>query len=199
MKANETAPSLIVGRRIRLRELEESDLGLIANWRNQPRALQWFLSSQRIDAEKQIQWFARYRERPDERMWVVETADGRPVGTIALCRIDVANRCAELGRVLIGEEDCLRLGYAKEATCRLILYAFRELGCDRISLEVLAGNEAAICLYESCGFRSERAIRNVASKDGASKDVLTMVILRGEWLAAKDAQCSIPTDCGQTS
>jgi RimJ/RimL family protein N-acetyltransferase len=177
----------MAGRRVSLREIEESDLGLIAAWRNQPRSLRCFVSAKRIDVNSQQQWFAGYLARTEELMWIIQTASGQPIGTIALCDIDLARQRAELGRVLIGEESCLRLGYAKEATCRVLQYAFEDLGCQLVTLEVLKGNEAATGLYTSCGFRTVAAGRRAASAEEALKDVLEMAITRGEWLAKRAA------------
>ena len=176
---------MIVGQKIRLRPLEEGDLALAARWRNQARVLAQFFSPYPVALSEQRQWYQRYLADDRERMWVIETLDGRPIGTLALCEIDLHHQRAELGRVMIGEEDCLGRGYAADAVRTLAAYAFREANLNRIYLQVLSDNTRAIHLYERCGFQIEGLLRRAVWKGGAFRDVLLMAALRDDWLAAR--------------
>lgn len=88
--------------------------------------------------------------------------DGRPIGQAAIYNVDWLKGTAEFGRLMIGEADAAGRGLAQEATEALLALAF-ELGLQEVHLEVLAGNERAIKLYEACGFqvasRTEKTLR----------------------------------------
>ncbi len=45
---------------IRLREIAESDLGLVREWRNLPEIREWFFHSEPISKAQQETWFEQY-------------------------------------------------------------------------------------------------------------------------------------------
>jgi RimJ/RimL family protein N-acetyltransferase len=149
-------PSL-VGDRVRLRLLRESDLASTLTWRNQDHVRRWFLHSEVITPAQHRGWFDGYVERDDDFVFLIEEMRElrKPVGQVALYRIDWARRWAEYGRLMIGEADATGRGLAREATSVLVEYAIGTLGLREIELTVLADNAAAIAIYRGCGFRQE--------------------------------------------
>jgi len=145
----------LVGDRVRVRLLEEADLPSTLAWRNQDHIRRWFVHSDTITPEQHHQWFAAYRERDDDFVFVIEAMPNppRPVGQVSLYRIDWARHRAEYGRLMIGEADAAGRGLAHEATNVLIKYATATLGIREIELEVFAHNAAAVAIYSACGFR----------------------------------------------
>jgi RimJ/RimL family protein N-acetyltransferase len=76
--------------RVRLRLLEEHDLPRTLAWRNQDRVRCWFFSSERLTPEQHSDWFARYRQRDDDFVFIIEEQSSRqtpsavrPLDTIA--------------------------------------------------------------------------------------------------------------------
>ena len=65
--------------RIRLRLLEEQDLPQTLAWRNQDHIRRWFFSSERLTPEQHAGWFARYRQRDDDFVFIIEET-GHPCG-----------------------------------------------------------------------------------------------------------------------
>ena len=59
--------------------------------------------------------------------------------------------------------------------------AFDELELNRVVVEVLVGNDRALRLYESLGFRREGLLRERAWQSAGPRDVVTMPILASEW------------------
>ena len=141
----------------RLRLLEEADLPRTLAWRNQPHIRRWFVNDQVITPEQHRRWFESYRERDDDFVFIIEEAAPlvRPVGQVALYRIDWEQRRAEYGRLLIGEADATGRGLAREATALLIAHATATWGIREIELEVFADNTRAIALYAALGFRED--------------------------------------------
>ncbi|KAG1749191.1 acyl-CoA N-acyltransferase [Suillus lakei] len=72
-------------------------------------------------------------------------------------------------------------GYGTEATRFTIDHAFRALGIQRVSLNVLEGNEAAIAIYKKIGFKEEGRKRRANWVDGHWEDGLSMGVLDEEW------------------
>jgi len=140
------------GERVSLRLLTESDLPLTMAWRNKPRCRIAFRYAHLLSPAGHLAWFRSYLDRDDDFVFVIEEkASRRPVGQIALYRIDRKERTAELGRLMIGEDAALGRGFALEAI-GLAGRAARSLCLGRLTLEVKTGNEAALRLYLKAGF-----------------------------------------------
>jgi diamine N-acetyltransferase len=160
----------IAGGRVRLRLLAEGDLAMTLAWRNQDHIRRWFLSSAVISPEQHAAWFATYRERDDDFMFVIEETEAlrRPVGQVSLYHVDRVAGRAEYGRLLIGDAVATGQGLAREATALLVAEGLSRWGLREIYLNVKTDNAAAIAIYDKCGFRA------VASEAG----VLRMAVSR---------------------
>jgi RimJ/RimL family protein N-acetyltransferase len=156
----------IENERLRLRLIEEADLPLTLAWRNQDHIRKWFFTSEPITPEQHQGWYARYRDRDDDFVFLVEEREVlcRPVGQVAIYHVDWASRSAEFGRLMIGDLQAQGMGLGREATAMLVDCAIHALNLRRLYLEVLHDNTRAIGIYESCGFE----------KLGLQGDTLTM-------------------------
>jgi len=169
---------MILGERVRLRLLEKSDLERVAYWRNEPRVASQFFGCWPFAVSEQETWYAGYVKDATQRMWIVETAQGAAIGTLALVNIDHHNQNAELGRVLIGDQNHLGAECAAEAVRLLVDFAFCEANLHRIEVRVLCGNEAALALYGGCGFLEEGRLREAVWKRGGFQDIVIMAKIR---------------------
>ena len=148
----------IPGPCICLRPLNENDLPMTLEWRNQDHIREWFFDSKKIDHDQHIKWFDNYLNKDNDYVYIIEEkrgAQNSPIGQIALYNLDKENKCAELGRLMIGEHSARGKGLAKAAVNQLIFYAENHLNIRMIHLEVLENNLSAIAVYISCGFRLE--------------------------------------------
>jgi hypothetical protein len=82
----------------------------------------------------------------------------------------------------LGDKTCWGKGYGTEAMNILLRYAFTELNLHRMSLTVFEYNERAIRMYQKCGFKVEGLNRDYHFRDGRRWDLVSMGILRDEWL-----------------
>ena len=159
----------LVNGRVRLRLLEEADLPMTLAWRNQDHIRKWFLHSDLISVEQHREWYAQYKGRDDDFVFIIEETESlkRPVGQVALYRIDWQAGRAEFGRLIVAGEDARGLGLARLATARLVAEAHGALGLADVYLTVLENNHAALRVYEACGFhvtgRSEGAVHMSAA------------------------------------
>ena len=142
---------------VRMRLLEKADLELILEWRNQEHIRGAFIHSAEISPAQQLAWWEKYRQATDDWHFVIEHLDPqlgpRPAGTLGIYHYDAATHIAEYGRLMIGAAWARGKGLARAGSRLLINYGFLHLGLQTILAEVLKGNEAALRLDESVGYR----------------------------------------------
>lgn len=174
---------MLVGKQVKLRPVEETDLSILVEWRNRAEIWECFFNKFPLSLGGQMKWYRTLLEDRQRLLLIIEAADSsRPVGSIGFDRIDPINQVAEYGNLLIGNTESKGLGLAKEATSLLLGYGFNRLNLNRIFLHVLADNVRALEFYGHCGFREEGQLREAFFDRGAFRDVLIMAILRVEYL-----------------
>jgi len=168
---------MITTDRLYLRPMLEEDARFIVDMRNNPKILDALFSYQMITVKEHLNW---YNNKSDNRVDLVicKKDDDQKIGTVNLSSIDQKNQKAEFGVMI--SEAYWNNGYAFEASNRLINYAFNEFNLNKIYLEVLKENEAAINLYQKLGFIKEGTLRDNIFKNGKFKDVLVMAIFRDD-------------------
>ena len=176
---------LLVGNRVRLRELREADVehrAALGRSREIVRSFGGELARDEPMTEEEAEAQLRWRFGPGPH-WVIADEDDVFVGTVRLAPVDETNRSARFG---IGILDPNRLGQGlgTEATRLAVGYGFDRLGLHRISLIVLADNARAIGAYERCGFVVEGRLRDTHWQDGTWHDDLAMAILAPDWARA---------------
>lgn len=137
---------------VHLMPIGVDDLELMRTWRNRDEIRVWFNDGRSIEAQQQQAWYRAYLENPADLMFMVRrTVDAKPVGTIALYRIDLEAKRAEVGRLIVAEGRGEGLGYA--TLLRACRAAFEGLGIETLESEVKSANVAALRINEAVGFR----------------------------------------------
>lgn len=142
------------GQSIRLRLLEHADLPMTLRWRNDDAIRPWFFKSEPITADMHEQWWNGYRDRDDDFVFVIEDTaiTNQPVGQASVYRVDWDRKCAEFGRLMLGEPAARGRGLARDAVNVLSAFAFEGLGLTELSLQLKEANTVAAAVYESCGY-----------------------------------------------
>lgn len=172
----------ILGRRIRLRAIERSDIPTFVRWINDPEVIAHLLPYLPISQAQEEQWFEDYLRDTNRHIFGIETSDGKLIGNVALEHVNWKDRCAELG-IMIGEKDYWDEGYGTDAVRTVLGFAFREMNLHRVFLRVFEDNARAIRCYEKCGFQHEGRLREAQFRNGRYRDELLMGILCHEFLA----------------
>lgn len=144
-----TAPTLF-GNNINLRLVKEGDSELLRRWRNENRV--FFVNSTFITRKMQKKWLEKYLVNPNDLIFMIETKQEKPIGTVSLYKIDKKKRKAEYGRMMIGEEDFRGRGYAMDATAVILEYGFSVLKLDELRLVILKDNTRGRNFYKRFGF-----------------------------------------------
>lgn len=160
---------------VRLRPLEAADAEQTRPWRNDPavwaRTMGFRLP---ITETMEHQWFAALAaDNGLTRVaFAIDTSDGL-VGFVQLNEIDWPSRTASFG-ILIGDETQRGKGLGRRALALVTGYAKDQLGLRKLTLKVVATNEAATSLYRSSGWVEEGRQREQFLVDGAYQDVVIM-------------------------
>ena len=106
---------MLIGKNIKLRGVKDSDIPKMAEWRNDPNIYDYFYECEPVSDITQRKWLDKHLNNPTEKLFIISTLDGKPIGTVCLIDIDLRNRKTESGRFLIGERDYQNKGYGMEA------------------------------------------------------------------------------------
>lgn len=171
---------MIKGKRVILRPVEERDLELLVCWRNAPENRQYFFSPFLINPGGQKKWYESLLADNNRVMFMVDTLEGKTVGTVALHNIDWRNQECEGGQVIIDPTE-RRQSYAEEAVKILLNYAFQELNLHRVYLLVFPHNEPTRSLAKRMGFTQEGVLRQAVFREGKFHNKIMLGLLREEW------------------
>jgi RimJ/RimL family protein N-acetyltransferase len=175
---------MIVGKDLRLRAVDRTDLKRFVEWLNDREVTRNLLLYRPLSMGQEEQWYEGVLKRaPDESPLVIEVLEGdqwRMIGNCGLMDIDWRNRTAEIG-IFIGEKDCWNKGYGRQAMALMVQHGFNNVNLNRIYLYVYETNLRGIRAYEHVGFVHEGRLRQAIVQDGQYIDVLLMSVLRSEW------------------
>ena len=171
------------GRIVRLRPLALEYAALEARWMADAEVRHWLHRSEdgpehltRTAIERKI---GEVLADPTELRFVIETADGVPIGDVGFLGIHPHAR-AELS-IKIGDKAYWSGGYGTDAIRCLLALAFGEMGLRRVTLIADADNARGVRCYEKCGFRHEGVLRAHRLRYGKPIDMVAMAVLREEF------------------
>ena len=176
---------MIEGTLVRLRPREPSDAEIILPWLNDPEVKRFLGGRYPWSLAAEQEWLRGRTAKPadfNELSLLIETRDGRAIGTVGIGAITPENREATLG-IMIGEKDCWSHGYGTDTIVALLRFAFAEMNLHRVQLEVFADNTRGIACYRKCGFVEEVRLRQDRYRLGARVDALVMGVLKAEFEA----------------
>lgn len=168
---------------VMLRPVSIVDEHLLRGWRNQPEVQAGMYTDHEIGREEHARWLRAVLADPSRAHWVV-VHQGEDAGVANLAQIDRTHGRASFG-IYLARPSARGVGAGATALDLLLREAFDARGLRRLSCEALATNLPAIRLYERAGFRHEGILREHVVKGGRPVDVVTMAMLRDEWLARR--------------
>lgn len=175
----------ILGKRIRLRAIERSDIPAFVHWFNDPEIRKYLRMYMPFSQAQEERWFEAHLQDQSSLIFGIETLDGKLIGNIGLHDITWKDRHAYLG-IVIGEKDYWGQGYGADAITTLLNFAFTQMNLHRVFLTVYDYNQRAIRCYEKCGFKHEGCMRQAHFYDGKYYNELVMGVLRDEFLANRE-------------
>jgi diamine N-acetyltransferase len=169
---------MITTDRLYLRPMLEEDAQFIVDMRNNPKVLDSLFSYKMITVKEHLNWYNNYKSDNRIDLIICKKDDDKKIGTINLSNIEHKNQKAEYGIMI--SESYWHKGYAFEASNAFINYSFNEFNLNKIHLEVLEENKAAISLYQKLGFVREGTLKDTIFKNGEFRNSLIMALFRAD-------------------
>jgi RimJ/RimL family protein N-acetyltransferase len=170
-------------KRIKLRALTSSDLDKTILWNNQEDISDLYLGHPfPVNPETEKIWYDKILTSnfPTTVFGIEVIENNLLIGLSLLKNINLINRSSEFA-IYIGDKEYRNKGLSKEATFDTLSFGFSKLGLNRVYLKVQEGNESAIKLYLSSGFKQEGILRKSVFKNNQFKSEFIMSILKNEF------------------
>lgn len=141
----------LIGKRITLRSVLESDAEFIIALRTNPD-LNRFINETDPSLEKQREWTRAQQVRADDYYMIIEDHANRSLGTLGVYNINRAKKTFEWGRWLIVPGAPFHV--AAESALLAYAFAFNELSLEEAVFMVKTRN-ITVCNYFKTALRSE--------------------------------------------
>jgi UDP-4-amino-4,6-dideoxy-N-acetyl-beta-L-altrosamine N-acetyltransferase len=144
-----TEPLIIEKYGITLSQLQEADIQLVRQWRNDPEVGRFLLTQTNITEEQQEKWF-KSLDTEHNKYFIIKYKE-KKIGLCQLRFIDFKEETAEPG-IFIYEEKYRNSILGFQAIFSLLDYAFYDLELEMVYADFLDSNQRAIKFNEAFGF-----------------------------------------------
>lgn len=176
---------MLISNRIKIRAIEEADLSLIAQWRNNPEVYEYFYEYLPVSVRQQRGWWEKQLSDSSELNFVISNLDDTPIGTVSIYHWDRRNRKAEWGRLIIADTKMRSTGIGSEIEALILEYSFEHMNLHKLYCEVLCSNEKVAAMHERFGFVKEGVLREHVFKAGSYADVTVLSMTEDEYKKSK--------------
>jgi UDP-4-amino-4,6-dideoxy-N-acetyl-beta-L-altrosamine N-acetyltransferase len=167
----------------RLRAMEEADLDLVLQWRNQEKVRRAMFSDHPISRDEHYAWFERVTREQKTHHLVFEY-ELVPMGVINVVDINqAANRCS--WGFYVGAESVPR-GTGSAMGFVALQHLFETRRFHKVIGQVIADNEASLRYHRRLGFTEEGRLVEQVRKGDHLTDVVTFAIFDRDWLRIKE-------------
>ena len=164
-----------------LREMVDTDLLMVLEWRNHPDVRKFMYTSDEISYEDHKNWFAKSLQNPMVHILIFEK-DATPLGFLKICEKPDGST-GEWGFYMAPAAPSgngLLLGQTA------LSYAFRNLKFHKLCGEAFSDNLASIRFHEKLGFTHEGISRGQHFDGEHFRDVAYYGLLYEDWLKAQN-------------
>lgn len=173
---------MLKGKRVILRPMEKRDLGMLVQWRNDPRILHSFFSPFLVHPAGQDKWYEDLQHDPTRLVLIIDTINGKTIGMIGLDNIDQESQQCESGFLLV-EPDQRDNAQVIEACLLLTEYGFKELNMHRMYAVTFADRFDGDW-FELTGWQREVVLRQSVFIGGKFHDKVVWGVMRDDWMKA---------------
>lgn len=174
----------LIGGIVKLRAIEEKDMGILKELLNDPEIEEMTLGKNfPVSEYSQKKWYENYKCEAEVRYMVEINSTAETIGTIGLINIDWLNRNAMLFIKVQNDKKGREIGDVKESFELLLEYAFMELGMHCLCTRILEYNARSLHAFKRAGFKEEGMMRERIYKKGKYWNVVNVSILKDEYLS----------------
>ena len=166
-----------------LREVTADDKDKIYGWRNLPEVAKYMFTDHQITKEEHNHWFAKILKNKSCKYWIIVYAE-KEIGLVNITDLDEVNKRCNYASYIVSE-NLRGKGIGTLAEYYILKHIFDEPGINKVCAEILAFNKAGINVHKSLGFKEEGLFRQHRIKNRQFLDVVTLAILKSEWIENK--------------
>lgn len=179
----------IVGNKVKLRDLMESDIAVLWYWHYdcpEPEWTRWYTPYKPIEKSTKDEFYTEQKWEIEESLKkrvpskLAIEADGKFIGFVRKYWVDKNTNWMNIG-ICIYDPDYWSGGFGTEAFRLWMDFLFETTDIIRLGISTWSGNERMIRLAEKLGMRHEGSIRKALIVNGEHYDSVNMGILREEW------------------
>jgi RimJ/RimL family protein N-acetyltransferase len=167
----------IKSKRIALGLIDERNLYLLLEWRNNFNIRKWCRQTDLITIDEQAKWYQKINEDASIKMYSIYY-DNNTIGVCGFTSVNHIHNTAEFSIYVAPEHQ--RKGFAESALKTLLSHGFEDLNLNRIYGETFEGNPG-IKLYKKLGFTKEGTHQQTYYKCGKYINSYTYSILKEEF------------------
>lgn len=175
---------MLVGKNVRLRILDSTDIEYMRRLRNCPEVIRGFQYRNFISDSRQTAFYQTASAASDQMYFVAESLtelEPKPFGIYFIRNLDHRNQRGENG-VFLDPERTTTGVESLEAAFLLLEYEFTYLNLQKVCAEVLADNVRAIRFNEAIGMEREGVLLRHIYYHGAFRDLLQFRLFRDDFL-----------------
>ncbi|MBR3622979.1 MAG: GNAT family N-acetyltransferase [Selenomonadaceae bacterium] len=160
-----------------IREIEESDLSQLLEWRNSPEIHSKMLTDHIITWDEHLAWFKKIKEQ-DPTLNFAFVYQDKLVGYAGYTKYDPVTKTGDGGSYLAPELD-LPVDAGIYSGELLLYYGFETLGIKKTVTDVFLDNERVVKMNKLMG--SKIISSHKLKKGGKVKEVVTMELTYEDW------------------
>lgn len=159
---------MIKGKITGLRALEEEDLAMLQEWRNNPLFRKNFREHKELSSFHQKFWYERTIKNPNDFMFaIVDLKDNSIIGACGLLYTNWILRSADFSFYLGKDDLYMDDLYAPDAIQTLIKYGFEDLNLNKIWMELYEYDHLKFDFFtKEMGFSVDGVLRDNAFFEG---------------------------------
>ena len=175
--------------RLRLRPVTSADADALFALHSNAYVLRYWDAPPWRERARAERFLATCRQLAEDgsgaRLAIDRVSDGAFLGWCSLTRWNPDYRSAAMGYCL--DEAAWGHGYATEAACALLRWAFGTLDLNRVQAEADTRNVASARVLEKLGFVREGTLRQDCVVDGEVSDSWVYGLIRRQWRPSSGA------------
>ncbi len=187
--------------RLNLLPLNLDHIDAILEWANDPAVTgHSHFWRQPSDRKRVARFILEHEDDPSCAYWAAfgrtegvapEEASVGYVGNVFLFHLNRDYHHGQIGITI--KQAAWNRGYAQEMMPAALRYGYRQLGMNKIYLQVFTTNTRALGLYRKLGFQDEGVLRAHYYVNGTYHDMHSLSLLRSEFEERYEKEGSLPT------
>lgn len=170
---------------IQLVPLHESHLEMVREWRLSKEVSQYMYTNPKISRDQQRSWFEAISLDESKEFYIIRFQE-KDLGLASITNINREFKKCQWAFYL-GDTSVRGKGIGSKVEYRIIKHVFDDLNLRRLECEIFSFNQKVIKMHESFGFKQEGYFREYIIKNGEPLDVVSMALLKSDWLEIKNS------------